>query len=214
MTTVTSFCELITSCYASVTCPAIENHTTLQSILLCYTLNTHLYLRQYKKTLKQALCLSQKTSLDVSLFVSEEARTERGGENEQISGRSMTGTGVCFFSVCSFLSFSPAGSDLICLSVLILHLRINAESNGQSVGIAPHLPLSLLSIRRKGPPRSIINLFCSNARCCFWQIIGLSLLLKSWNFKMLLKHILFIWIGVWNQNILLKYQRNTINNKK
>lgn len=122
---------------------------------------------------------------------------------------------ACVFSVSvpSYPSLQQ-GSDLICLSVLILHLRINAESNGQSVGIAPLLPLSLLGMRRKGPPRSIINLFCSNARCCFWQIIGLSLLLKNWNFKMLLKHILFIWIGVWNQNIWLKDQRNTINNKK
>lgn len=114
------------------------------------------------------------------LVFSEEARTEHGGENEQISRWSMTGTSVCFFSVPvpSYPSLQQ-GSDLICLSVLILHLRINAESNGQSVGIAPHLPLSLLGIRRKGPLRSIINLFCSNACCCFWQIIGLSLLLKS-----------------------------------
>lgn len=104
-----------------------------------------------------------------------------------------------FFSlrVCYFPSFPlQQGSDLICLSVLILHLRINAESNGQSVGIAPHLPLSLLGIRRKRPPRSIINLFCSNACCCFWQIAGSSLLLKTWSFKMLFKNIILIGIGV------------------
>lgn len=199
MTTPTSFSELITFWYAWLTCPAIENHRTLQSILLCNTLsNTHLYLRQYKKALKQALWMSQKTSLDVSLFSLKRLEQNVGEKMNKYLVGAWLAPACVFFSV-PVPSYPPLqqGSDLICLSVLILHLRINAESNGQSVGIAPHLPLSLLGIRRKGPLRSIINLFCSNACCCFWQIIGLSLLLKSWRFKMLLKHIIFIWIKFW-----------------